>query len=786
MTARSGINKKTTIDRALEHFSDTHQKQHSSGLIPFDDYLKQVTDYPERSIRNIFQLFHDMIKNYVEPGVDEYQEDPESINYSLYDTSRLFVDGSDNPFFADRLFSNRLVKLAESFRHGARQNKIYIFKGPHGSGKSTFLNNLLSKFEQFANSDQGCTFEAVWKLDRELLQDSSQSADNAFLQRLSVLLDEYELGQNSLSEVQRDLINRGAGSIDIPCPSHDSPILMIPREQRRDFFDDLFKNDEAKWKLFTEKQYEWLFKDTPCTICSSIYEALLKRLHDPKLVLEKLYARHYRYSRRLGEGISVYSPGDKILKQSILSNDMLQQRINTLLHDSNQVRYLFSHLAKTNNGIYALMDIKGNNVERLLALHNIISEGVHKVEDIEEQVSSLFLALMNPEDEESIKDLPSLSDRIEPIKIPYVLDLCTEVEIYRNTFGRQINDLFLPRVLHNFARIIISTRMKTHSAAMHEWIGDPTRYSRYCDKNLQLLKMEIYTGNIPAWLNEQDRKGLTSRLRSKIIAESEQEGTEGLSGRDSIDIFEELLAAHGKEGSMVDMATLGRFFSKNEQIAQMIPEGFLDALLQMYNYTIMQEIKESLYNYNEDQIIHDLQNYIFATNFEEGLQIDSPYSGDRILVGEEFFIPIEKRLLETDADQKTALAFRADVQKAFTSQALTQEIQVGNKNLTDTALYRKLYERYVYHLKEKVLQPFLSNDNFRRAIKDFGREGFKTYDDRIRNDVSFLINNLISKFGYSKRGAQEVCIYMIDNTLTEEITPRKTSSEENKSAFVVS
>mgnify|MGYP000659285111 CR=1 FL=1 len=60
--------------------------------------------------------------------------------------------------------------------------------------------------------------------------------------------------------------------------------------------------------------------------------------------------------------------------------------------------------------------------------HNIISEGVHKVEDIEENVNTLLFALMNPEDKKNIQDLPSFSDRIEYIHIPYVLDLNTEIE----------------------------------------------------------------------------------------------------------------------------------------------------------------------------------------------------------------------------------------------------------------------------------------------------------------------------------------------------------------------
>ncbi len=771
-TSKPQIEQNANVDKAMQRFVHIQRDGNSSEPLSFDAYLKKAIESPSSVIRNIFQVFHDLIDEYVEEGVDEHQEDPESINFAYHDTRRLFVEGADNPFFADRLFTNRLVKLAENFRHGIQQNKIYIFKGPHGCGKSTFLDNLLRKFEQYVNSPSGCTFEAVWRLDRKLLGNFNEQETDHFLGKLSHLLDEYELRQSDLIEAQKAAYQRGAAYIEVPCPSHDSPILMIPREYRRSFFDDLFKNDEIKWKLFTEKQYEWVFRDTPCTICTSIYEALLSRLKDPQRVLQLLFARHYRFSRQLGEGISVYNPGDRIIKQNVLGNEMLQGRINGLLHDSNQVQYIFSNFAKTNNGIYALMDVKGYNVERLLELHNIISEGVHKVEYIEEKVNSLFLALMNPEDEESIKDLPSLSDRIEYIKIPYILDLRTEVEIYRNTFGRHIDDRFLPRVLHNFARIIIATRLNKSSSAMMEWIGHPARYGSYCDENLQLLKMEIYTGNIPEWLQQSDRKGLTARRRRRIIAESEHEGVTGFSGRDSIRIFSELYSTYAKEGSMIDMATLYSFFSKHEDWMKLIPDGFIDSLLHMYNYTIMQEIKESLYYYNEEQIARDLKNYIYAVNFEKDMQVESIYTGDRLKIGEEFFAPIESRLISGSTDRERVLVFRKGIQKEYAGRTLTQELRLEGKDLSETKLYQNLYERYVHHLKDKVLEPFLENENFRRAIKDFDSEDFKTYDDRIRNDVSFLMDNLCEKFEYSKLGAKEVCIYLIDNELAQKFSKK--------------
>jgi predicted Ser/Thr protein kinase len=753
------------VDVAMKNFNLTKSGQDQRELIAFEAFLMELTEKPSTVMRNIFQIFYDMVKLYVGEGVDEYLGDPESINFICYDCSKLFVEGSDHPFFADRLFANRLISLVEAMKRGAQQNKIYIFKGPHGCGKSTFLNNLLKKFEEYANTEEGLRFETVWRLDCKQLKEYPEGQNMAVLDNLLQLQDNIDKDQYEMLKAQSALW-AADDIIEVPCPSHDNPILMIPKDYRRTFFDDLFKNDEFKWKLYTEKEYEWVFRDIPCTICSSLYQALLARLKSPRKVFEMICARPYRFDRRLGEGISVYNPGDKPLRNSTLGNPIVQSRINAFLRDSNLVKYLFSQYARTNNGIYALMDIKTHNTERLIELHNIISEGLHKVEDIEENVNSLLLAVMNPEDQKNIEDFQSFEDRIEYITIPYVMDLNTEVEIYRNIFGKHIDESFLPRVLHNFARVIISTRLNKKSEAMLEWIEKPEKYKLYCDENLQLLKMEIYTGYIPKWLSGDDHKRLTAERRRRIIAESETEGEQGISGRDSIKIFNEFYSPFVKSDKMINMSQLINFFTKGrKEFTEMIPEGFLDSLRQMYDYTILQEVKESLYYYNEEQISRDIQNYLFAVNFETGSVETCTYTGMKLEISEEFFSGIELRLVGPKASDAERRSFREDTQKEYTSKTLTQEIMVEGKPITETNIYGELHERYVYNLKEKVLDPFLENENFRRAIKDYREEDFKTYDKKIREDVSYLIRNLCDNFDYTEQGAKEVCIYAIDSDL---------------------
>ena len=731
----------------------------------FKDFMELCVENPTLVFRNIFRIFHDMIHSYVGDGFDEYPDDPESINFVYYDCSKLFVEGADHPFFADMLFANRLVNLAASFNHGIQQNRIYIFQGPHGCGKSTFLNNLLLKFEHYTKTEEGTSYEIIWRLDKKELGLFADNEVHAIVSQLNNLVNKSTFPPRRYAK--NGIIGTSSKEyLEVPCPSHDNPVLLIPKANRKEMLDGLIQNEDFKNNLFSEKQYEWVFQDSPCTICMSLQQALLDRFGSPEKIFDMVFARRYQFNRRLGEGISVFNPGDKGEKSKLMTNQQLQHQLNRLLGDSNKVKYIFSKYAKTNNGIYALMDIKAHNKERFANLHGIISEGVHKVENIEENVNSLFLALMNPEDHENMAGTQSFSDRITYIKIPYVLDYNTEVKIYLNAFGEQIEKSFLPKVLQNFAKVIISSRLNPTSEGLKEWINDPEKYTSYCDENLQLLKMDIYTGRIPTWLTEEDRKNFTAKRRRRIIAESEREGNKGFSGRDSLKVFNEFYSTYAKTDKLITMEMVTKFFYKcRNELAKLIPEGFLNSLVRLYNYTVLQQVKESLYFYNEERISRDIQNYLFAVNFEVGGIEKCIYTGEELEITDDFFEGIELRFLGSNVSQDQQLIFRKDIQNQYASKTLTQEMLAEGKSICETEVYQSLHERYVHNLKEKVMDPFLNNDNFRSAIKDYAMDAFKTYDKRIREEVSFLIQNLNSKYGYSEQGAKEMCIYVIDNDL---------------------
>ena len=555
---------------ALMNLSKKIRDQERRLAIPFNDFLYLASTDPENFFRDIFQLFHDMVHFYMPEGVEEYPESQNSVGFVGYDSSKLFVEGQDNPFFADRLFANRLMNLVEGFKSGNLKNHIFLFEGPPGSGKSTFLNNILLKLEEYTRTKEGTIYKTYWRLDIERLGGFPKFQGKLFENTQDT---DIRALSRQMAATHLHYIERPQKYLQFSCPRHDHPVLQIPKSYRKEFLDELVPDEEFKEKLFHKKEYEWVMKDIPCNICKSLFTTLLDILGDPLEVFNMLTARKAVFNRQFGEGISIFNPGDPPANKPI-TNETLQKMINNLLKTDN-IDFIYSTLAKTNNGVLALMDIKENNIDRLNNLHGIISDGVHKVELIEEHIKSLFLGILNPEDRVHFENVESFRDRIITVNINYILDFNTEVSIYKNKFGRDIEKVFLPRVLENFAKIIISSRMDTDSKVIQNWLKDGEKYKKYQDKNYLLLKMDIYTGKIPDWLSDDDLKRFDKPTRRAVLATSEKEGKSGFSGRMSLNIFNEFYSKMHKNGGLINMEDVQKYFIDNEDLYAEIPKGFI-------------------------------------------------------------------------------------------------------------------------------------------------------------------------------------------------------------------
>ena len=399
----------------------------------------------------------------------------------------------------------------------------------------------------------------------------------------------------------------------------------------------------------------------------------------------------------------------------------------------------------------------------------MISEGVHKVSAVEEQINSLFFALMNPEDRAFIKEekMESLESRIQYNKIPFVLEPTTEANIYRSNFGLSIDQSFLPGVLENFARVIVSTRMQLSCSSLKDWISDLTltKYSRHCDANGLLLRMDIYNGVIPDWLPEGDRKRFTNPVRRALIAEGEKEGNEGLDGRNSLRLFNDFFSRYGVGARLISIENVGEFFrhrTDKDFRGAKIPQGFLDALINSYDYAVLNQVKEALYFSNQEQITKDILHFLCAVNHDPGVMVRCGYTGEEIEVTVDFFKLIGSIITGKSMNNDEALSYAREIQKKYAA-ILASGVR-NIQGIQDTGLYHDLLDPYARNLKDKALQPFVGNENFREAIKAFGTKAFDAFDPRLRERINRMIRSLMAR-GYTERGAEEICLYVLDKKL---------------------
>jgi len=718
-----------------EYGKEIHNTSNQT-MMSFDQFLFRASRKPEKTFRDVFQLFYDMVQHFVPDGYDEYPQTSDSAGFLNYDMNKLLVEKCAEPFYADRIFANRLMGLTYVFRKGVQNNQIYFFEGPPGSGKSTFLNNLLQKFEEYTRSTEGAMYKTAWKINVDDMPGHIISGDAK---------------QNT--------------QLVISCPVNDHPLTLIPVEMRRSFLDDLIADKGFKKALLCDKEFEWVLNRKPCAFCTSMFNHLMAVYGDTSKVFQFVFARRMEFSRHFGKGVSVYNPGDPPVQGSVENKDL--QKTISRLFSSDEIPYVYSYLAYTNNGILALMDIKEHNKTRLMNLHGIVSDGVHKVNHIEEHIRSLFLGVINPEDTNTYENIQSFKDRIVNIRIPYVLDYSTEVNIWKHKFGAKTTDAFMPRVLANFAKVIVSTRMLTNTSLYDQWLSNPAMYKNYIDDNLLLLKMELYSGKIPSWLDEVDVANFKKEVRKRIISETEQEGSTGVSGRQSLNLFNKFVSKQDNRSQSISMPAVLDFVKNDPGVKALVPAGFADAIFNLWEYNILDEVKDSIYFYNETKMKRDIKNYLYALNFEQGEKIQSHYTGDAIEINEDFYGSIEPFLFGEGLGEEELLKLRKQEHITYITQTLSEEIKVKGLTLEKTMQYEVLLKRYADNLKTSVLIPFENNDHFKRCVESFNTPTFNKFENPLKKTVSRLIDNMVKKFGYTEDSAIYIVLYVLENKLNE-------------------
>ena len=246
------LEKKGERLEALLNLSDSLKDAERRLPMSFNGFLNLASRKPMHVFRNVFQLFYDMVHHYI-PEIDEYTlKKDQPIGFVNYNSNLLFEADCNDPFFADRLFTNRFMKLINNVKQASQNNRIFLFEGPPGSGKSTFLNNLLQKLENYSQLQEGTLYETYWRLNINLLGGFKRFEKE--LHKVALESGDAELIERLIAtEIEAEKMPKK--HFEFACPNHDHPIIQIPKSHRKRFLEELITDKKFLKRLFTEKEY---------------------------------------------------------------------------------------------------------------------------------------------------------------------------------------------------------------------------------------------------------------------------------------------------------------------------------------------------------------------------------------------------------------------------------------------------------------------------------------------------------------------------------------------------
>jgi serine protein kinase len=671
------------------------QDHHWSGT--FWEYLDLCAQNPA-ILRNAYQRLYDAVLSH---GSEKYKVfKKECIRYHFF--SDPFDSGQDAIFGLD--FA--LMALVDFFRSAAEgygtDKRILLLHGPVGSSKSTIARLLKKGIEAYSRTPEGAVYSFSWLLD-----------DNCEVNAVK--------GTNGTA---RD----AAKTHEFPCPMHEDPLVLIPREAR----EDVLTRINAAYKSKTHGGRVKVMGD-PDPFCRKIYEDLMKFYDgDWRKVMEHVKVRRIVLSEKDRVGIGTFQPKDEKNQDSTeLTGDINYRKIAQYGSDSDPRAFNFDgELNIANRGICEFIEVLKLDVAFLYDLLGASQEHTIKPKKFAQTfIDEVILGHTNEPEYKRLQSnemMEAFRDRTIKIDIPYNIRLSDEVKIYQKDFAAdKIKTIHIaPHTLEVAAMWAVLTRLEEPKKA-----------------GLTLLqKMKLYDGkSIP---------GFTEDSVKELKDEAPREGMTGISPRYIQDKVSNTLVSR----QAVEEKGINPFMVLNELEEGMnhhslisdenIKKQFRELLAvvkEEYEDIIKGEVQRAI-SADEDAIRRLCANYIESVRaYTQKERVRNKYTGRDEEPDERLMRSIEEKI-EIPESRKDD--FRQEIMNYIGALALDGKRFEYN---TNARLYRALELKLFEDQRDTIkLKNLVSS----------------VVDDETQAKIDVVKQRLIKQFGYNEQSATDVLNYV--------------------------
>ena len=383
-------NGETIVTRAKQAIDLTgFREQNWTGT--FAQYLDIVRREP-RVTRTAFERIYDMI---LAKGVREYVDSKKKIvHYNFFDD--LDHAGEDAIYGLDI----PLMKLVNIFKSAAQrygtERRVILLHGPVGSSKSTIARLLKKGLEAYSKIHEGALYTFGWVRD----------------------LDKPD-------EV-------------VPCPMHEEPLHLVPRELRAVVLDELNSG-----KGVSDRHVMRIEGDL-CPFCRQEFRELMTKYNgDWTRVLAHVQVRRLLLSSQDRIGIGTFQPKDEKNQDSTeLTGDINYRKIAEYGSDSDPRAFNFDgEFNIANRGMIEFIEVLKLDVAFLYELLGASQEHAVKPKKFAQtHIDEVIIGHTNEPEYRKLQSnefMEALRDRTVKIDVPYVTRLKDEVKIYEKDFNVQ-------------------------------------------------------------------------------------------------------------------------------------------------------------------------------------------------------------------------------------------------------------------------------------------------------------------------------------------------------------
>ena len=719
------------------------KKETNSEILSFQDYMDIFQKHPYRECRPSYQYLKDMLNYY---GKNEDQ------SFKLFETHH----PDSPPVYGQTKTQQALYQNLRNFSEEGMNNKFILLVGPNGSSKSSLVRKLMKGAEEYSKTDDGCLYSFSWVFP----------------------IDNYVKGTLGLNTTPREtdiktfayLEDKDISAI-LTSELKDHPILLIPREYRREIIKELLEDYPD---LYDSVQKSYLFKGDLSKRNRMIYDALLKNYKgNHKEVLKHIRIERFNISRRYSTSAVTIEP--QIHVDARMQQITMDKRLASL-PPSLQSLNLFSlqgEVVLANRGILEFSDLLKRPLDSYKYLLQTMETGSLNLQGILTELDIFFVGTSNEVHLSAFKQHPdfnSFKGRFNFVRVPYLLDYRKEEKIYEDQIiGLKEKSLFEPHSIEALCLFAVLTRVRQ------------PQVKNYANKklanivtNLNPLEKAIFLAKnkVPERLDSESGQILRSgknELLEEFENENLYEGKFGISPRDLKNMIYRL-TSESKNITIVEIVEyLEKFIQlKNEyDFLNMTPQAdyhhparFI-ALIKEHTLNIFdEEFRDSLGMVDDRSYEDYIRKYVQNINaMIKGEKIKNPVTG-KFEESDQYFIQ--------EFEKSINLKEKAE---DFRSHLISKLGAYYLDNPGQGIVYMEVFPEVVSRLKEsfreeqkKVIKNVSRNIVYYEAEMDTSsdKEKEKTpLSEENRKLIKDIITNLNKNYGYGLTGALTLIKYII-------------------------